>query len=309
MRGEALFDHSVFNDPQSTVLYYQFMATLYQKILGVKSTSVTHKLFQTLRNTGRLTRCYTQNIDAFEARDGLCLTLESKNVPPSPRSNHNDGPPEGEEPRFNPDCNVVQLHGTLGSLRCTICHTVCDWSDEATRVFLSGTAPGCARCMQASERRRELGKRALTIGTLRPNVLLYGDHHPDEILLQKFIEADLASNPEVLLIMGTSLKVSGIRKLVKDFAQVVHQRANGRVIFVNRTRPALSVWGHIIDDFVMMDCDDWVKDLQNRRSDLLPTDVNSTPSSTSLIATGLGLVATSQQEGEEDRAWLEAFCD
>jgi hypothetical protein len=70
--------------------------------------------------------------------------------------------------------------------------------------------------------------------------------------------------------MGTSLKVFGLQKIVREFAKAVHSHKNGkgRVIFVNRTRPAESVWEGIIDDFVAMDCDDWVEDLKSRRHDL-----------------------------------------
>jgi NAD-dependent histone deacetylase SIR2 len=53
---------------------------------------------------------------------------------------------------------------------------------------------------------------------------------------------DPNSNPEVLIIMGTSLKGFGLQKIVKDFAKQIHSRKDnkGRVIFINRTKPAES---------------------------------------------------------------------
>jgi hypothetical protein len=73
-----------------------------------------------------------------------------------------------------------------------------------------------------------------------------------------------------MIIMGTSLKVFGLQKIVREFAKAVHARkkGQGRVIFVNRTRPAETTWDGVIDDFVAMDCDDWVHDLRMRRPDI-----------------------------------------
>lgn len=70
--------------------------------------------------------------------------------------------------------------------------------------------------------------------------------------------------------MGTSLKVFGLQKIVKDFAKRIHSRKDGKgkVIFINRTKPAESSWEDVIDQYVAMDCDDWVRDLRVRREDL-----------------------------------------
>lgn len=59
--------------------------------------------------------------------------------------------------------------------------------------------------------------------------------------------------------MGTSLKVHGLRKLVKDFARVVHEHktGSGKVVFVNKTPPATE-WDNIFDYYVASDTDLWV---------------------------------------------------
>ena len=99
--------------------------------------------------------------------------------------------------------------------------------------------------------------------------MLYGESHPADHLLGPLVPFDIASDPEVLIIMGTSLKVHGLKKVIRDFAKAVHSRKDrGRVIFVNRESPAESIWDGIIDDYVSMDCDDWVHDLRSRREDL-----------------------------------------
>jgi NAD-dependent histone deacetylase SIR2 len=67
--------------------------------------------------------------------------------------------------------------------------------------------------------------------------------------------------------MGTSLKVHGLKVMVKEFAKAVHVRG-GKVVFVNRTKPPESTWGEFIDYWVEWDCDEWVLDLQERRGDI-----------------------------------------
>ena len=54
--------------------------------------------------------------------------------------------------------------------------------------------------------------------------------------------------PDILLIIGTSLRTHGVKRLVKDFAKVIHKRA-GKVIFVNLTELAES-WDGVIDYWV-----------------------------------------------------------
>jgi NAD-dependent histone deacetylase SIR2 len=77
--------------------------------------------------------------------------------------------------------------------------------------------------------------------------------------------------------MGTSLKVHGLKIMVKEFAKAVHNKG-GKVILVNRTKPPESTWGDVIDYWVECDCDSWVLDLKDRRGDIwLPQGVVEEP--------------------------------
>ncbi|KAK5053327.1 hypothetical protein LTR84_002301 [Exophiala bonariae] len=274
LRGQDLFDSRVFQNAASTTVFYRFIASLRQKIRDeVKATSSVHKFLRVLRDGGRLMRCYTQNIDGLERREGLVTDLTRgkgnkrrfmKKHYEVPRPSHAQGTD------FDGGCEVVQLHGDLEKLRCTMCAAHYEWTDEETEIYLEGAAPNCQKCKAKSEDRKASGKRGLAMGCLRPNIVLYGEDHPSNSLLTPLIPFDASCQPEVMIIMGTSLKVFGLQKIVREFAKSVHAHKNGkgRVIFVNRTRPADSVWEGIIDDFVSMDCDDWVEDLRTRRSDL-----------------------------------------
>lgn len=254
-------------------VFYQFIASLRQKIRDdVKDTSLTHKFIRTLRDGGRLMRCYTQNIDGLEARDGLVMDMTSGkgNKRRFMKKNYEAPLPEQtSNTDFDAGVEVVQLHGDLDTLRCSYCQRMTEWTEEATEIYLEGVAPKCKKCAESSEKRQSTGKRGLSVGVLRPNIVLYGESNPADHLLGPLLPFDIASGPEVLLIMGTSLKVHGLKQVIRDFAKAVHSRKDkGRVIFVNRESPAESIWDGIIDDYVSMDCDDWVQDLRKRREDL-----------------------------------------
>ena len=277
IKGKDLFDAALWKSPTSTSVFYTFIASLRRKIREeVEHTTSTHKFIRALRDGGRLVRCYTQNIDGLEARDGFCTDMArgkgvrtrfAKKVIEKPRP---DGPmlPGGE---MDGGCEVVELHGDLRELRCNLCQSLCSWEDDARETgLLSGVAPPCPACVRKSEERQGRGKRGTVIGSLRPNIVLYGEEHPAAQLLAPITTHDLSLAPEILLIMGTSLKVHGLKNLVREFAKAVHARASGKgkVIFVNLTKPAESVWGEILDYWVGMDCDAWVDDLKERRGDI-----------------------------------------
>jgi len=102
---------------------------------------------------------------------------------------------------------------------------------------------------------------------LRPDIVLYGEEHPSAHLVGPLITHDLSLGPDVLLILGTSLRVHGLKVMVREFAKAVHGRG-GKVIFVNQTKPPESVWGDVIDYHVQWDCDAWVEDLKERRPEV-----------------------------------------
>lgn len=216
-------------------------------------------------------RCYTQNIDGLEAREGLVMDLKRGKGTKRRFMKKNWAEPRPEQAQGTDQdggCEVVQLHGDLETLRCSVCATQWTWTENETEIFMGGFAPRCKKCARKSDDRQKTGKRGLAVGSLRPNIVLYGEDHPQNSLLSPFVPFDASSQPDVLIIMGTSLKVFGLQKIIREFAKAVHATKKGKVIFVNRTKPAESVWDSYIDYFVPMDCDDWVADLRVRRSDL-----------------------------------------
>lgn len=165
-------------------------------------------------------------------------------------------------------CEVVQLHGDLEVLRCTQCAQLHNYDKERLETLLEGEAPECPECSRKADDRVAAGKRIINVGSLRPNIVLYDEMHPQGDAIGRLTHYDVTRNaPDLLLIFGTSLKVIGLKRLVKVFAGKVKSRG-GKVVYINATPAPDSVWGDIIDYHIEMDCDAWIKDLKLRRKEI-----------------------------------------
>lgn len=239
VKGKDLFDSILFRDPLTVQIFHTFMAGLRKSILDAHPTP-THHLIKRLREKKKLLRCYTQNIDGLEKQVGLSLGYT--------------------EPQ---SLEVVQLHGDIHLLKCPNCMIERDWTKEDEELLASGKAPICSECLHAENARAACGKRSRPVGLLRPNIVLYGEEHPYGDIIGKCLAKDIKSAPDLLIIAGTSLKVVGIRHLVKDLAKAV-QNKGGKVLFVNRTPVSGSMWKGTIDYHLECDTDAWVSDLKER---------------------------------------------
>ncbi|RYP05261.1 hypothetical protein DL764_003922 [Monosporascus ibericus] len=184
--------------------------------------------------------------------------------------NSETGEPAKPRPSLTPDKGVecVFLHGSLHSLRCFVCGKLCDWDeDDRESRTMSGEQPECPHCAGATAARQEKGKRALGVGKLRPDIVLYGEDHPQSDLISPIVQYDLSAGPDLLLVLGTSLRVHGLKVMVKEFAKAVHNKG-GKVVFINFTKPSESAWGDVIDYWIEWDCDAWVTDLKDRKPHL-----------------------------------------
>ena len=137
----------------------------------------------------------------------------------------------------------------------------------------------------AAEARVARSARALKVGTLRPAIVLYDEAHPLGDDIGTIQSQDIVRKPDMLIIMGTSLKVHGLKKLVKEFAKAVHTSATtsangspkrgnkwqGKVVFVNKTAPG-SEWSDVIDYHVMGETDTWVEKVIEDWKKMRPSD-------------------------------------
>lgn len=241
VKGKDFFDVNFFLQPDSRPLFYQFIAELKESCSQAEPTP-THHFLKDLAKEGRLTRWYTQNIDCLEERLGLnCWTTATECAASS---------------------TVVSLHGTLSQVTCTLCKVTTSFTDEHLDLFKSGKELPCKSCSEVSELRESLGKRKLRSGYLRPDIVLYNEPHPHGETIADFVSADMAKQPNLLIVMGTSLKIAGLKKMIKDFAKNMKSRVGGEnnlIVYVNKTPCSRAEWQNVFDYELIGECDQWVK--------------------------------------------------
>ncbi|KAI8593362.1 DHS-like NAD/FAD-binding domain-containing protein [Geranomyces variabilis] len=236
VKGKDLFDAALFRDPTSTALFYTFMAEL-KTVVSKAEITPTHRFLKQLDVDHKLLRCYTQNIDGLELRLEMSANLNDKQ-----------------------SARIVQLHGDLDNVVCTMCNSQYPFDATKSEVFRAGSPPPCPECETMQSVRMVVGKRLLAVGTLRPNIVLYNEHHSKGEQIANLAAYDIKKHPDLLVIMGTSLNVVGIKRLVKDLAKSVHER-NGIVVFINSTEVGRE-WDNIIDYHIQGATDDVVARLR-----------------------------------------------
>ncbi|KAK4686726.1 hypothetical protein P7C73_g3393, partial [Tremellales sp. Uapishka_1] len=250
--GKDLFSSQLFLNPSTSAIFYTFISELAAACREASPTR-THHFIDRLNQKGKLLRSYTQNVDGLERRMGI----------------ESGGRGNGLKKKSTRN---VELHGDLGRVRCVLCYKDFEAREEWMEAFREGEAPDCPACMERCESRVSRSARALPIGTLRPAIVLYDEAHPlgDDIgQLQTY---DMARQPDLLLIMGTSLKVHGLKRLVKEFSKVVHSSGKrGLVVFVNQSAPSKE-WEGIIDIHIQGETDTWVERVEEEWRRVKPGD-------------------------------------
>lgn len=243
MKGKDFFDINFFLQSDTRPLFYQFIAELKESCAKAEPTP-THHYLRDLAKEGRLTRWYTQNIDCLEERLGLnCWNS------PSSSSHHIS------------QSTVVSLHGTLSQVSCTLCKVSVSFTEEHLINFKTGQELPCKSCTEAATLRESLGRRKLRSGFLRPDIVLYNEPHPHGETIADFVSSDISKQPNLLIIMGTSLKIAGLKKMIKDFAKSMKSRVGGEknlIVYVNKTPCSRAEWQGIFDYELIGECDQWI---------------------------------------------------
>ena len=208
-----------------------------------------HRFLRVLDDRRRLLRVYTQNIDALEEKCGLTFGVPDSDFKGAkPRLSKQkirapDAPPV-EAPSANmpqaDECSTsrllpsspsipkcIPLHGTLQLMHCMMCmhsYPLRDYIDS----LVSGTPPLCPQCIALEETRQVIGKRSRGVGKLRPSVVLYNEDHKDGEEVGNIARRDLRGNgragADLLLVAGTSLRVPGVKRIVREFSKAVRSR-------------------------------------------------------------------------------------
>jgi len=109
-------------------------------------------------------------------------------------------------------------------------------------LFCGSDLPDCNQCQENALERERIGKRRHGIGRLRPNMVLYGEENPMCSEIGKLREQDLEAGPEVVFVVGTTLKLPGARRLVIEICRAAKTRG-GSTVWISKDAPP--VWFEI----------------------------------------------------------------
>ncbi|KAF2271539.1 DHS-like NAD/FAD-binding domain-containing protein [Westerdykella ornata] len=208
--GKDLFDASVYRDDSSTSSFHDMVRSLSQKTKCAQPTPF-HHLLATLAQEGRLLRLYSQNVDGIDTS----LPPLRTQVP---------------LPKKGPWPKTVQLHGGLDHMVCSKCHTLSDFDAEQ---FNGPVPPACPHCKENDQVRQVAEKRSHGIGRLRPRMVLYNEHNPDDEAIGSCASLDLRTRPDAVIVAGTTLKVPGVRRIAREMCAVARDRRDGVTVWIN----------------------------------------------------------------------------
>lgn len=122
----------------------------------------------------------------------------------------------------DPFPRVIPLHGTLKNLSCQTCKHSVLMSDYLP-VLEEGEPILCPQCQSFEDARAISGFRTRGVGVLKSGVVLYGEEHNEGDRVGAVTSRDLmrGRRPDLLIVAGTSLKVPGTKRLVKELSKVI----------------------------------------------------------------------------------------
>lgn len=249
--GKQLFDAAVYKDGPSTSSFHDMIRSLSTMTKSAEPTAF-HHLLATLAQEGRLMRLYSQNVDGIDT----ALPPLATQVP---------------LPRKGPWPTTVQLHGSLDKMVCIKCGEL---SDFDASLFDGPTPPLCSRCEEIDDlRTTHAGKRSHGIGRLRPRMVLYHEQNPDDEAIGAVAKWDLRMRPDAVIVAGTTLKVPGVKRIVREMCNVVRDKRDGLTVWLNMDPEPTGVeFKDCWDLIIQGPCDEVAKRAAMRRWDQDPED-------------------------------------
>lgn len=242
--GKHLFDASVYQTDDSTSSFHDMVRTLSQLVSDAKPT-LFHEMLATLASEGRLLRLYTQNVDGIDTSlPPLVTKVPLENKGPWPKT--------------------IQLHGSLEQMVCTKCNKL---SPFQAALFSGPVPPLCTQCVENDQIRTDVaGKRSHGIGRLRPRMVLYNESNPDDEAIGAVVKADLLKRPDAVIVVGTSMEIPGVKRIVREMCGIVRDRRDGVAIWINRGPPPIGKDFEDCWDLVVAgDCDQVAQRANMRR--------------------------------------------
>ena len=242
--GKHLFDASVYQTDDSTSSFHDMVRTLSQLVSDAKPT-MFHEMLATLASENRLLRLYSQNVDGIDTSlPPLVTKVPLENKGPWPKT--------------------IQLHGSLEKMVCTKCNKL---SPFEAALFSGPIPPSCTQCVENDQIRTDVaGKRSHGIGRLRPRMVLYNESNPDDEAIGAVVKADLLKRPDAVIVVGTSMEIPGVKRMVREMCGTVRNRRDGVAIWINRGPPPIGKEFEGCWDLVVAgDCDQVAQQANMRR--------------------------------------------
>ncbi|CCH62602.1 hypothetical protein TBLA_0H03210 [Henningerozyma blattae CBS 6284] len=236
--GKDLFDYNFVYSNDANILKFNKMLNSLHQLSNKSKPSKFHYFLNDLSSMGKLKRLYTQNIDCLDTNlDHLntSFPLSIKNCP-----------------------KTIQLHGSLNDVICNKCDYKIAYNPCLFPQIIeeaNALVPECPQCQEYENVRVVAGIRSKGIGKLRPRVILYNEFHPEGDIIGSITSLDLKSRLDCLVIVGTSMKIPGVKSMCKEFAKRV-RKSKGYILFINKEMPSKQILDYIggVDLIVLGDC-------------------------------------------------------
>lgn len=228
VNGKDLFQHRFGHEKETRPIYYKFISEL-KELTEEATPSLTHSFLHKLKKYNKKYRIYTQNIDSLEVKAGI----------------------QSE--------NLIYLHGNLNYLICTMCGHKIDYTDKVNEIYKRGEDIECTSCIIGNRKRKESKIRPTKVGFYHTNIIHYDQPHYDAYKIARLFESDM--DLDLFIVMGTSLKVYGVKEMVKRGLRKVRLN-NGKGVLVNLEEPCRE-FREMFDYFWKGECDAFSKEVLN----------------------------------------------
>jgi len=226
MSSKRLFHSSAYSTKEGAEELHERLLTIYKSASRPEFTPF-ESLMETLAQSSRICRHYTQNIDCRSAR--LPSLAE----------------------------RTIWLHGRLDTLRCHIrpLHT----KEVTLESFSQWDLKPCPTCVEINTERVNNNKRERSKGFLRTDVLLYDEQNPHDTEIHDAFDYDKQQPIDCILIVGTRLEIDDLRGFMEDLCHAAKEE-NREILTVWVNKEAQKhgqKFGSLIQYEYIGDCDEF----------------------------------------------------
>ncbi|KAI7896142.1 DHS-like NAD/FAD-binding domain-containing protein [Mucor mucedo] len=186
---QQMFDIEYFRE--SPEIFYSFAKELYP---AKYQPSPSHLFVKLVEEKGKLLRNYTQNIDTLEHKANIK--------------------------------RLVNCHGSFATASCVTCGYKVD-GKEIEEYIMAQQVPPCPKCaLETKPNKSEEDQVDGGVSIMKPDITFFGERLPAEF--DNLLAVD-TEQVDLLIVMGSSLKVSPVSEIMSQIPHSVPQ------ILINRT--------------------------------------------------------------------------